>query len=153
MREFVKRLINCSIVLAATFLFGLGFYTFSSTGIAEAEVLDLMDQLHQAEKNRDEKKLEEIFADEIFWSRHKDERFVTKKQAIENIKNAECRVKSTEATFVFTKVEYDKVKVSFEMQQKFICADENDSNHRGDYFYVFEKQQDKWKLTTIHLEN
>ena len=149
----MKKFAICLFVLITTFLIGFCCYSFSPTGIAEAKVLSLMKELHQAEQTKDEQKLKEILADEISWSRYKDERFLTRGQVIENIKNAECEVESTEAIFIFTKVERTKVKIYFVMQQKFNYRDGSHSEHNGNYIYTFENQQDTWKLTTIHLEN
>jgi len=107
----MRKYAACLSSLILTSLLGFGFYSFSPDGIAEAEVLGLMKELHIAEKNKDEGKLKQILADKISWSRNKDERFLTKQQVIENLKNTEYEIKSTTARFISTKIEDNKIKI------------------------------------------
>lgn len=54
---------------------------------------------------------------------------------------------------VSTEIQGNKVRVYFTMKQTFVGENIKTLTHVGDYIYTFEKQQDKWKLTSIHLEN
>ncbi len=123
---------SCLFILLVTFLIGLGFYSCSPTGIAEAKVLDLMNQLHQAEQIKIKEKLKQIFADEISGPATKmKDRY--ERQTIENISNAEFEIESTEATFVFTTVESDKVKILFLCGKNLFRQTEATVEHHADY--------------------
>ena len=149
----MKNFVICLFISAVTFLLGFNFYSYSSVGIAESEVLTVMNELHAAEQNKDEEKLKQILADEISWSRYRDQRFFTKQQAIENIDNFEFEHISTETEFVSTEIENNQVKVYFMMKQTFVGEDDKPFVYTAHYTYLFEKQHDRWKLTSIHLEN
>ncbi|HXG83548.1 MAG TPA: nuclear transport factor 2 family protein [Pyrinomonadaceae bacterium] len=149
----MKNFVACLFVSVSTLLLRFGFYSFSPDGIAKSKVLVLMKELHEAEKNRDEEKLKQILANEISWSRNREQKLFTKKQFIEKFKNIEFEIKSTDAILFSTEIQGNKVRVYFTMKQTFVGENIKTLTHVGDYIYTFEKQQDKWKLTSIHLEN
>lgn len=149
----MKKITAYLFILIITFWIGFMFYSYSPSGISESKVLDLMNNLHKAEQNKEEENLDQILANEISYSRYNDQRIVTKRQFIEDIKNNEFEIQSIHPLFISTKVEKNQVRVHFEMKLKFIGEDQKILDHTGDYTYTFEKQQDEWKLTAIHFEN
>ena len=149
----MKKIITYLVVLIITFWLGFMFYSYSLSGIAESKVLDLTNKLHKAEQNKEEENLNQILANEISYSRYDDQRIISKRQFIEDLKNNEFEIRSIEALSISTKVEKNQVRVYFEMKLKFIGEDQKTLDHIGDYTYTFEKQQDEWKLTAIHFEN
>lgn len=149
----MKNFAACLFVSVSTLLLGFGFYSFSPDEIAKSKVLVLMKEFHEAEKNRDEEKLKQILSNEISWSRNREQKLFTKKQFIEKIENIEFEIKSTDAILVSTKIQGNKVRVYFTMKQTFAGENIKTLTHAGDYIYTFKKQLDKWKLTSIHLEN
>jgi len=82
----MKNFVACLFVSVSTLLLGFGFYSFSPDGIAKSKVLVLMKEFYETEKNRDEEKLKQILANEISWSRNREQKLFTKKQFIENLK-------------------------------------------------------------------
>lgn len=149
----MKNIGICLIALAATALIGFCFYSYSPTGIDEAEVLNAMSRLHHAEQSKDIEKLNQIFADEISWSHNREQKTYTKKQIVDFVAKANFHIESIKAFFVSTKIEENKAQVFFTMIVTFIDEDGKPFDHTGDYVYTFKKRQSEWKLTATHLEN
>ena len=147
----MKKSAACFFILVLTFLIGFIFYTNSSTGIAENEVLNLVKQFHHAQIYKNEAELKRILSDKIQTFRLSEPTNATQEKLLTTVKQAE--IESIKTDFVFIDVTGENAKVSFEMNMKFRSDTEIPVVHHGSYVYLFEKQQGEWKLIEIHLEN
>ena len=147
----MKKILSYLFVLSLTFLIGFGFDSIHPNTTAKNEVLQLIDEFHDAHVNFDEAKLKLILANKIK-SKVRDGNFetVSSKKVIEFVK--EIELSSIWTGLYRTEKRQDEITVHFYMGAKFRSQNKDSFDHWGSYTYSFEKQGSEWKLVSIHFK-
>jgi hypothetical protein len=148
----MKKILINLFVLSLTFLVGLGLDSIHPNTIAKNEVLQLIDEFHNAEVNGDGEKLRLILADEIQSKvRNGEVETVSSNKFVKFIN--ELELDSIWTGFYFTEIQGDEIIVHFFMAIKFEDRNKDSFDHLGSYSYAFGKDGKHWKLNSIHFKN
>jgi len=140
-------------VIIITFCIGIStaflWENYQSEALIKNKIVNLTYELHDAQLLKNEETLNRILGNEIVFTTRSENFSLNKKEFIEKITTNSFTIISIDTEKMNAEIVGSTFVVNFKLKIRTNFESGNIVDHKANYQYIYEKQQEEWKLTHI----